>query len=81
LNILFVLASSKTKTLEEIWAPDPSISADLLPLRVNEDNYEELVVDPSAGGLTRGDKPFFLFFYYKKCQISQKFKPTYEQLA
>lgn len=29
----------------------------------------------------KGYKPWFLFFYYKKCQISQKFKPQFEYIA
>ena len=39
------------------------------------------MVDYSTGSTFDPEKPWFIFFYYRKCNISQKFKLQYEELA
>ena len=42
--------------------------------------YDKLVVDPMTNDIYEG-KPWFLFFYVKKCRWCSEFKPYYEDYA
>ena len=75
------LCLSRTDDLDPLWDPDPSIPADLLPLRLTDRSYDQYVVDYATGSTFDPEKPWFIFFYYRKCKISQKFKPQYEEIA
>jgi hypothetical protein len=52
-----------------------------LPVRITDFSYDEEVVNYSTGETYDRIKPWFIFFYYKKCPISTKFKPQYEYIA
>ena len=66
--------------LDQVWAPDPTIEEKLLPVRLTDSNWEEIVVDPLTNKLRDGSS-WFIFVYYKKCPLCKKFKPTFEQIA
>ena len=50
------------------------------PRRINDTNYNTLVVDPKTNTVI-GEKPWFIFFYYNKCGICQNFKVDFDQIA
>jgi Thioredoxin len=68
------------KTEDNIWKPDPKIDSALLPVRLTDANWNEVVMDPETNQIRDG-KQWFIFYYYRKCTICQKFKDQFELIS
>lgn len=68
------------QSLDEIWEPSKTIPEDKLPLRIDEKIYDEVVVDPMTNDIYPG-LPWFIYFYSRKCNYCQEFKPEFEDFA
>jgi len=63
-----------------VWAPSKDIDPENLPIRIDEKLYDEIVVDPMTNDIYPG-KPWFIYFYSRKCHFCQEFKAEFEDLA
>ena len=71
LSALLLLTIVACFDLDAFWQPDPTLPPDSLPLRIDDHSYDSQVVDPSTGRTFDPVKPWFIFFFYRKCKISQ----------
>ena len=66
--------------LDKIWAPNPEIPPENLPIQLNEAVYDDIVVDPMTNDIYPG-KPWFILFYSRQCHWCQEFKKDFETLS
>lgn len=75
---LLALGASAYKSVDQIW--DEATQYSHKPLRVNDSSWGHSIVDPSTSR-TFNDEAYFVFFYFKKCSICQKFKQQYDYIV
>ena len=77
---LFFVFCQQEDRFRKYWDFNKNIEIEFQPRRINDTNYDTLVVDPKTNTVI-GEKPWFIFFYYNKCGICQNFKVDFDQIA